>query len=57
MIADGKIESIRSDIVKRRLKNMIRVKEQELADKLGSLFGREYTDALDKVTKYEADEL
>ena len=57
MVADGKVESIREDIKKRRLKNMIRVKEQELADKLGSIFGGDFRRALEKVTDYRAEEL
>tara|TARA_Y100001938_G_scaffold149804_1_gene238046 strand:- start:599 stop:1879 length:1281 start_codon:yes stop_codon:yes gene_type:complete len=57
MVADGKVDHIRKDIAKRRLKNMVRSKEHEIKDKLGKLFDAEFSEALDKATKYECDEL
>jgi len=57
MIADGKIESIKEDIRKRRLKNMVREEEHKLRDRLSRLFGHEYQEALEGATDYKSTEL
>jgi hypothetical protein len=57
MEADGKIDKIRDDISKRRARVMRTELEDKLRDKLRSLMGREYLDALDKAVKYKSDEL
>jgi nitric oxide reductase activation protein len=57
MVADGKIKSIRDDIAKRRARVLKSELEDKLRDKLRSLMGSEFLDALDKAVKYKADEL
>ena len=57
MEADGKLEKIHSDLAKRRLEMLLRDKEEETSDRLATLFSRGFRDALNKATKYEADEL
>jgi len=57
MQEDGKIDKIRTDLYKRKLDGLITDKKAKMADKLRSMFGREFRDALDKATKYEPDEL
>ena len=57
MVADGKIKSIRDDIAKRRARVLKGELEDKLRDKLRSLMGSEFLDALDKAVKYKADEL
>ena len=55
MVADGKIKSIRDDIAKRRARVLKSELEDKLRDKLRSLMGSEFLDALDKAVKYKAD--
>ena len=57
MVADGKIESIREDISKRRARILKSELEEELRDTLSSMISREYLDALSKAVKYESDGL
>ena len=57
MVADGKIKSIRDDIAKRRARVLKGELEDKLRDKLRSLMGSEFLDALDKAVKYKSDEL
>ena len=57
MVADGKIDKIRDDMIKRRLRNLVRAEEDRLRDQLSELLDRDYMDALDTVTDYKADEL
>jgi len=57
MVADGKIESIREDITKRRARILKSELEEKLRDTLSSMISREYLDALSKAVKYESDGL
>ena len=57
MEADGKIESIRDDIRRRRLANMVAAEEAKRSDRLSRIFGGEFTKALDEATDYKSAEL
>ena len=57
MIADGKIDSIRKDMVKRRLANMVAAEETKRSDKLSTLFDGKYASALGEATDYKSAEL
>ena len=57
MVADGKIDKIRDDISKRRARVLRSELEDKLRDKLASLIGSEYLDALSKAVKYKSEEL
>ena len=57
MVADGKIERIREDMIKRRLANMVAAEEAKRSDKLSRLFDGDYINALEKATDYKSEEL
>ena len=57
MVADGKIDQIRADLSKRKIKTLTDEAEHKIKDKLGSMMGADFIDALDKVSDYKKDEL
>ena len=57
MVADGKVDSIRSEIAERRFKNMLREAEARAEDKLTSMLNENFIEALDAVSDYKSAEL